>query len=51
LGLRSWGHGTHGGTRATPSQEARAGATGGVAVPELFVPDVIDTWAGVSALF
>jgi hypothetical protein len=34
-GLRSWGHGTHGGTRAAPSQEAGAGATGGVAAPEL----------------
>jgi hypothetical protein len=29
-GLRSWGHETRGGTRAILSQEAGAGATGGV---------------------
>jgi hypothetical protein len=37
-GLRSWGHGTHGGTQAAPSQEAGAGATGGVVALELPVP-------------
>jgi hypothetical protein len=42
-GLRSWGHETHGGTRAVPSQEAGAGAMGGVAALELPVSDGI-TW-------
>jgi hypothetical protein len=37
-GLRSWGHGASDSTRAAPSQEARASATGGVAAPELSVP-------------
>jgi hypothetical protein len=35
--LGSWGHGTRGGTRTAPSQEALAGAKGGVAAPELFM--------------
>jgi hypothetical protein len=37
-GLRSWGHGTHGGTWAILSQEAGAGGTRGVAALELPVP-------------
>jgi hypothetical protein len=36
--LGSWGHGTRGGTRAAPSQEAGASVTEVVAAPELPMP-------------